>query len=124
MPIALICIAAFAIDGDSLRCRNLGEIRLLAIDSPDRTSSRPCLGHFGDHVCDDAGAKAAKVSLRAGLALGPVRVTPVTRDRYGRMVALASAGGTDLSCWQLRRGAARYLVKYDNGGRVARICRR
>lgn len=123
MPLALLCIAAVVIDGDSLRCRNLGEIRLLAIDAPDRTSSRPCREHFGDHRCDDAGAKAAKVSLREAMALGPVRVEPVTRDRYGRTVALVTAGGHDLSCWQLARGQARYIVRYDNGGRVAKLCR-
>jgi micrococcal nuclease len=123
MPLGLLCIAAVAIDGDSIRCRNLGEIRLLAIDAPDRTSSRPCRERFGDHRCDDAGAKAAKASLRAGLKLGPVMVEEVTRDRYGRLVARASAGETNLSCWQLKRRQARYIARYDNGGRVRKICR-
>jgi micrococcal nuclease len=121
MPL-LTCIAAYAIDGDSMRCRNLGEIRLLAIDAPDRTSSRPCKEHFGDHVCDDAGAKTAKVSLRQALLMGPVTVEPVGRDRYGRMLALVKAGGADLSCYQLHAGVARYIVRYDNGHRLARIC--
>lgn len=135
MPALLICIAAMAIDGDSIRCRNLGEVRLLAIDSADYRRSRPCLGGFGDHVCDDRKALAGKRSMQRALKLGPVRVDPAacspvprtgcadrSRDRYGRMVALASAGGVDLSCYQLRAGVARYIVKYDNGGRVRRRC--
>jgi hypothetical protein len=40
-------------------------VRLLGIDTPDYIDSPPCLGHFGDHVCDDQVAKAAKRSLVA-----------------------------------------------------------
>jgi micrococcal nuclease len=137
MPALLLCIAATVIDGDSLRCRAVRaeaawgvaedgpvEVRLLAIDAPDRRSSRPCRGGYGDHVCNEAGARRASASLRRALSLGPVRLDPVTRDRYGRMVAMASAGGVDLSCYQLRAGVARYIARYDNGRRVARTCRR
>ena len=124
MPALLLCLSAAVIDGDSIRCSNLGQVRLLGIDSADYRSSRPCREQFGDHVCNDSQARAAKASLKAALRLGPVRVEPVTRDRYGRTVALVSAGGTDLSCWQLRRGLARYIVRYDNGGRVAKACAR
>lgn len=119
----LTCIAAIALDGDSIRCRNLGEVRLLGVDAPDRTTSRPCREGFGDHVCDNAASAAAKASLRAALKLGPVRVDPVTRDRYGRMVALVSVRGRDLGCHQLAAGHARYIVRYDNGLRVRRRCR-
>ena len=124
MPALLLCLAAVAIDGDSIRCSNLGQVRLLAIDSADYRSSRPCRQGFGNHVCDDGQARAGKASLKAALRLGPVRVDPVTRDRYGRTVALVTAGGHDLSCWQLRQGVARYIARYDNGRRVARLCPR
>ena len=67
MPAMIVCEAPVAIDGDSLRCRNIGQVRLLGIDAPDYRSSRPCRQGFGDHVCNDAGARAAKASLRAGL---------------------------------------------------------
>jgi micrococcal nuclease len=120
----LLCLAAVAIDGDSIRCANLGQFRLLGIDSADYRASRPWRQHFGDHVSSDGQARAAKASLKAALQLGPVRIEPVTRDRYGRTVALASAGGAVLSCWQLRHGVARYLAAYDNGSRVARLCAR
>jgi micrococcal nuclease len=128
--IALIaCVAPWVIDGDSIRCRGpggyVGEVRLLGIDAPDYRRSRPCREHFGDHQCDDRGAKAAKGTLiRARLTLGAISLEPVTRDRYGRMVANAWAGSTNLSCWQLARGTVRYIVKYDTGGRIARTCRR
>lgn len=123
MPI-LTCLAAVAIDGDSIRCRNLGQVRLLAVDTAEYRRSRPCREGFGDHVCDDALAKRGKDSLKAALRLGPVRVDPVTRDRYGRMVAVATVNGRDLSCWQLQRGVARYIARYDNGRRVAQTCPR
>lgn len=122
MPL-IVCEAPQVIDGDSLRCRNVGQVRLLGIDAPDYRSSRPCRGGFGDHVCDDAGARAAKDSLRQGLRLGPVRLTSAGRDRYGRMLALAQAGGTNLNCWQLRAGVVRYIPRYDSGRRVARACK-
>jgi micrococcal nuclease len=48
----------------------------------------------------------------------------VTTDRYRRTVAEMWAGGVDLSCWQMRAGAARYIVKYDTGRRIARACGR
>ena len=122
MSPAIICEAPVVIDGDSIQCRNLGQVRLLGIDAPDRRSARPCQGGYGDHVCDDRAAAAAKQSLRAGLRLGPVRVEQVGRDRYGRMLAMVTAGGRDMACWQLERGAVRYIVRYDNGGRVRRAC--
>lgn len=127
MALALVaCIAAWVIDGDSIRCSNIGEVRLLGIDTADYHDSAPCRGHFGDHVCNDQGAKAAKRSLIRIVSRNrsAVRLEPVTRDHYGRTVAEAWVGRTELSCYQLRAGVARYIVKYDNGGRVARACGR
>ena len=118
----LLCLAPIVIDGDSIRCRNIGEVRLLGVDAPDYRRSRPCVGGFGDHVCDDRGALRAKSSLRQAVRRGPVNVVPVTRDRYGRTVAMVSASGADLSCHQLRAGVVRYIARYDNGRRIARSC--
>jgi micrococcal nuclease len=119
------CVSPWVVDGDSIRCANVGEVRLLGIDAPDYRRSRPCREGFGDHVCDDEGAKIAKGTLiRAKLTLGPIRLEPVTRDRYGRLVASVWAGQTNLSCWQLQRRTVRYIVKYDTGGRIARACGR
>lgn len=121
-----LCLNPWVIDGDSIRCSNLGEIRLLGIDAPDYRDSPPCVGHFGNHVCDDAEAKAAKQALiRLKLQMRHIewQVLPVTRDRYGRLVAEVRAGSIDLSCFQLRNGSARYIPRYDNGGIVAQECR-
>ena len=62
--------------------------------------------------------------MKAALRMGSVTVTPITRDRYGRIVGQVSVGGRDLSCWQLARGVARYIEQYDNGGRIMRVCPR
>jgi micrococcal nuclease len=123
MPLpVIVCEAPQVIDGDSIRCANIGQVRLLGIDAPDYRESRPCREGFGDHVCDDDGARAARESLRWALRFGSVRVQPVTRDRYRRLIATVSAGGRDLSCWQLRQRTARYIVKYDNSGRIRSAC--
>jgi endonuclease YncB( thermonuclease family) len=117
------CAAPRVVDGDSINCSNLGRVRLLGIDAPDRMSSSPCRGGYGNHVCDDEGSRRAKQSLAVAMT-GRVTVQPVTRDRYGRMIAMVSAGGRDLSCWQINQGVARYIPSYDNGRRVARQCGR
>ena len=74
----MICIAPVAIDGDSIRCRNLGQFRFLGIDLPDLVSSRPCREGFGNYVCSNsAAASAAKAAFARGLCLGPARIEPV-----------------------------------------------
>jgi len=122
----ILCASAWVIDGDSVRCSNVGEIRLLGIDTPDYRGSPPCRGHFGDHVCDDRAAKAATRSLIAVVKRNrsAIRIEPVTHDRYGRTVAEVWAGDVELSCYQLRAGVARYIVKYDNRRRIAAACGR
>jgi hypothetical protein len=36
---------------------------------------------------------------------------------------MAWAGGTNLVCWQIHRGYAAYVARWDNGRRVASACR-
>jgi micrococcal nuclease len=119
----ILCAAAQTIDGDTIGCTNQPvHIRLLAIDTPDTLSSAPCRLHYGDHICDDALAAKATASMRAELPAGVVRLRPITHDRYGRLVAQVFVGRHDLQCYQMRVGVARYLVHYDNGGRIAKRC--
>jgi endonuclease YncB( thermonuclease family) len=119
----LLCASAYTVDGDTIGCANQPtHIRLLGIDAPDKTSSAPCRGHYGDHVCDDAKAAAATASMQHILSTGVVKLNPVTHDRYGRLVAQVFVGRRDLQCYQLRVRAARYLPKYDNRGRIAKRC--
>lgn len=119
----LLCIAASVIDGDGIRCRNLGEVGLLGIDAANYKRSRPCRRRFGNHVCTDQGTREAKEAMRSALRLGPERIESVGRDRYGRILGIAYAGGVNLNCRMLRLEKVRYVPRYDNGGRVARACR-
>lgn len=118
----LLCLAAMVIEGDGIRCRNLGEVRLLGIDAPDYQRSRPCRQRFGDHVCSDRQARQAKEAMRSALRLGPIRIESVGRDRYNRVLGIAYAGGVNLNCRMLRVPGVRYMPRYDDGRRVARAC--
>lgn len=89
-----LCLAAVAIDGDTLRCANIeaanGRVRLARIDAPELRR---------------AGGPEAKAAL-AALITGPVHCTLVdadpritgdqTQDRYGRIVARCAIKGRDL----------------------------
>lgn len=125
---AIICQAPAVSDGDSIRCRNLGRIRLIGIDAADRTDSYPCRRHIGDHVCNNAQAASAKAMLKRGLR-GRITVQRVPEagengyDQYGRMLAIVRANGVNMSCFQIRQGVARYMVRYDTGGVIASECR-
>lgn len=103
-------------DGDTIRCGS-ERIRLLAIDAPELPGhcrrGRTCVS--GDPV-------ASKSSLAAAMQTGPISITRVSRDRYGRTLALVSSGQVDLSCWQLTRRQAVYKPQWDDGGRVMHAC--
>jgi endonuclease YncB( thermonuclease family) len=118
----LLCLSAAVIDGDGIRCRNLVHVRLLGIDAPDLMSARPCHQQFGDHVCSDSQARAAKEATRSALRLGPLQIEPVGRDRYGRMLGIAYAGKDNINCRMLRAPSVRYIPKYGDGRRIARAC--
>jgi endonuclease YncB( thermonuclease family) len=109
------CPAARVTDGDTIRC-GLERVRLLGIDAPELHGCprfRQCVP--GDPV-------ASAQSLRQALRNGPVRYMMIKRDRYGRAVAIVTAGGLNLSCWQLSQRQARYMAKWDDGQRIDRAC--
>ena len=117
MPAVIDCPSAYVVDGDSLRC-GAERLRLLGIDAPELNDCprwRTC-------VSGDGGQSRA--SLVRGLKQGRLRYRLVTRDRFGRAVVRAWAGKTDLSCWQLRYGAAIYKIHWDTGGEIGRACTR
>lgn len=104
------------IDGDTLRCDQIGRVRLLGIDAPELP------GHCRKgRVCAPGDPEASKRSLERMLRR-EVTIVPVTRDRYGRTVAQVYAGGRNLACEQIRAGRAVYVAKWDNGGRLAKEC--
>ena len=122
LPILLLSIwsppaTCTAVDGDTLRCSEIGRVRLLGIDAPEMA------GHCRKgRTCAPGDPVASKKALEKLVARG-VTISPVTRDRFGRTVAQVYAGDKNLACEQLRRGVAVYMQKWDNGGRLAKECR-
>lgn len=110
------CSSAYVVDGDTLRCGR-DRIRLLGIDAPE-------LGRCPRwRDCAPGDGQTSKRSLVEAVGYGPVSYQPVTYDRYGRIVAVVSAGNVNLSCWQLEHGQAIYKPNWDTGRLVARECR-
>lgn len=107
-----------AVDGDTLRCGR-ERIRLLGIDAPEL----PGHCHQGRN-CAPGDPFASMQSLTAALRSGPISIERVGQDRYGRTLALVTAGKVNVACWQLRSGNAVYVAHWDDGARVARACRR
>lgn len=109
------CPSAHAVDGDTIRCGS-ERIRLLGIDAPELNGCpRNRKGVSGDPV-------ASRPSLKQPLASGPGRYMMVKRDRYGRAVAVVTAGRVNLSCWQMQQGQAEYVAKWDDGRFIAAAC--
>lgn len=109
--------AAQIVDGDTLHL--CGEkIRLIGIDAPEKA------GHCRPgRICAQGDPQTSTESLEAVAKRGKFAVRRFGKDRYGRTLALVSADGTDMSCWQLSRGAAIYVPKWDEKGELARICK-
>lgn len=100
-------------DGDTFRL-GATRVRLAAIDANEL--------HGGCHtVCAPRSARAARDNL-ARLALGRRVVCRQTGTSYRRIVAFCSVGGVDLSCAQVRAGAAVIWPRYDRYGRFRRRC--
>lgn len=102
LPPAIICQAPVAVDGDSVRCANIGKlVRMAGIDAPELP------GHCRrGRVCAPGDGAASKAALAELLARGPVFITPSGRDKYGRIVARVTAGQVDLSCKMITLGKA------------------
>jgi micrococcal nuclease len=109
------CPSPYVIDGDTIRC-GAERVRLLGIDAPELHA---CPRY---RRCADGDPVASRLSLRQALSTGPVRYRIIKRDRYGRAVAVVSAGELNLSCWQIRQGRADYVARWDDGRIIARSC--
>jgi endonuclease YncB( thermonuclease family) len=103
------------VDGDTLRCGQ-ERVRLLGIDAPEKGRCQP------GRRCAPGDPRASEASL-ARAAQGPLTIRRVSQDRYGRTIALVAGRAGDLSCHQLRSQQAIYRADWDNGGRLAAICR-
>lgn len=125
MPITLLAALALsacsATDGDTLRCSSPKgapiRIRLLGIDAPEL---HRCPRH---RKCAPGSGPASRATLAALIRRGRLVATQTFgHDRYGRLLALVSAGGTDLSCAQLMAGQAIYKPLWDDRLALARSC--
>lgn len=112
-----VCETPRAGDGDSVSCGQI-RLRLVGIDAPEVSRCRR------GRKCVTGDGQASKRSLAAGLKLGPVRYRSISIDRFGRTIAAVYAGWTNLSCYQLRRGGAVYVARWDTASVVSRECRR
>jgi micrococcal nuclease len=118
LALSALCLA---IDGDTLVCRvglDRIHLRLNGIDAPELP------GHCRKgRDCAPGDPYAAKANLARLIDGKTVTWIDLGRDRYGRTIAQASAGGVDLQCAQLRGGFAIYKPKWDNFKTLARVCR-
>jgi endonuclease YncB( thermonuclease family) len=104
---ALICTLLSVTDGDTLRaaCPEPTRIRIADIDAPERDA---CPGP----------AALATAALQA-LATGPLTVTPLYEDRYGRTVATVEAQRRDLGEAMLATGLAKAWPHSKTGRALA-----
>jgi micrococcal nuclease len=89
------CIVSRIHDGDTIRCRTLGTIRLIGIDSPEL--DQPPYGAM------------ATAGLKALIALGDtIRLSTdrEQRDRYGRLLGYLWRGGASVNFLMVREGWA------------------
>lgn len=105
-----------AIDGDTLRCGD-NRIRLLGIDAAELP------GHCRKgRQCAPGDPVAQTQALADFVAAGPVIITPIKHDRYGRMVAVVTdQDGRNASCAAIDAGAL-YVAKWDHSLRIAGDC--
>ncbi|WP_311538675.1 thermonuclease family protein [uncultured Bradyrhizobium sp.] len=104
---------ASVIDGDTLEILGT-RVRLYGIDAPEH--DQLCRDQHGAHYrCGQVAANA----LAAFIGRQTVACVEVDRDRYGRVVAVCSAGKVDLADWLVRGGFAVDWPRYSKGDYAA-----
>lgn len=101
---------ASVIDGDTIEIHRT-RIRINGIDAPESRQ-----------LCLDAAGKQYRCGQQSALALDdflaahdPASCIEVDRDRYGRAVAVCTAGGVDVADWMVRQGHALDWPRYSQG---------
>jgi endonuclease YncB( thermonuclease family) len=98
--------AARIVDGDTLEIKDQ-KIRLWGIDAPE--PAQRCTEGGAPYPC---GLDASR-ALAKQLGRKPVSCTRRDTDRYGRMVAVCSVEGMDISKWMVTEGQAIAFRKYS-----------
>lgn len=90
----------YALDGDTVIIRETGErVRLHGVDAPE---IHPC------HCPSECElGQRAKTLAQQLLDRGPVTISRIELDRYGRTVAAVDVGGVDLGASLIAAGVAR-----------------
>lgn len=121
LVIALSMAACTVTDGDTIRCGS-ERIRLLGIDAPDDPGNSRCRPFpKPGAVCDRRRAIASKAALQRAM-VGLITIDRVKVDVYGRTIGHVFADYKSLSCRQIEAGQARYVARWDDGGRVTSRC--
>ena len=98
---------ASVIDGDTVEIRGT-RIRLHGIDAPE--SGQSCRADGRSWRC----GQQAALALSARIGAQTVTCAPTDRDRYGRIVAICSAGGENLNAWMVAQGWALAYRQYSS----------
>jgi len=99
---------AAVIDGDTIRM-GATRIRLHGIDAPEAGQTCNARGG-GTWPCGREATRALSALLSGHL----VHCEALGHDRYGRMIARCSVGGSDVQAEMVRRGLAWAYVKYSS----------
>ncbi len=110
--LAIVGVVVGVHDGDTMRLDNGTSIRLQGIDANEMDGT--C-----HNECAPMSARDARDNLEA-LALNQTATCEATGTSYKRVTAWCSVGGRDLSCEQVRAGAATRWARYDPRGRLLR----
>lgn len=94
------------LDGDTLKIAGTN-YRLHGIDAPEK--AQRCQKDGLDWLC----GQEAAAHLRRLIGSRPVRCVEQDRDRYGRVVAVCSAGDTELNRAMVRAGLAWAYLAYS-----------
>ena len=112
---------ASVIDGDTIEIHGT-RIRLHGIDAPE--SGQVCMADGAQWRCGQQAALALDARIDARL----VSCSERDVDRYGRIVAICSAGGEDLNAWMVAEGWAlayrRYSLDYVDEEAAAAAARK